>query len=77
MDVLMSDMEAMVHCWLSMMPANFFADDAPAESGIVETAPPGGGSCKVVGYSIEEDTVVPRAALPALIRGVKEMGRPI
>jgi glycolate oxidase len=30
---------------------------------------------KLDGYSIEEDTVVPRAALPALIRGVKELGR--
>jgi len=28
-----------------------------------------------VGYSIEEDTVVPRAELPALIRGVKEIGK--
>ena len=30
---------------------------------------------KLAGYSIEEDTVVPRAELPALIRGVKELGR--
>jgi len=30
---------------------------------------------KIDGYTIEEDTVVPRAALPALIRGVKELGR--
>ena len=30
---------------------------------------------KLDGYSIEEDTVVPRAALPALIKGVKELGR--
>ena len=29
---------------------------------------------KVDGYTIEEDTVVPRAELPALIRGVKELG---
>ena len=27
----------------------------------------------MIGYSIEEDTVVPRAELPALIRGVKEL----
>ena len=26
------------------------------------------------GYTIEEDTVVPRAALPQLIKGVKELG---
>ena len=30
---------------------------------------------KLVGYTIEEDTVVPRAELPALIKGVKELGR--
>ena len=30
---------------------------------------------KMDGYTIEEDTVVPRAELPALIRGVKELGR--
>jgi glycolate oxidase len=30
---------------------------------------------KKEGYTIEEDTVVPRAELPALIRGVKELGR--
>jgi glycolate oxidase len=29
---------------------------------------------KLAGYSIEEDTVVPRAELPALIRGVKKLG---
>jgi glycolate oxidase len=29
---------------------------------------------KLAGYTIEEDTVVPRAELPALIRGVKELG---
>jgi glycolate oxidase len=28
-----------------------------------------------VGYTIEEDTVVPRAELPALIKGVKAMGK--
>jgi glycolate oxidase len=30
---------------------------------------------KLKGYTIEEDTVVPRAELPALIRGVKALGR--
>jgi glycolate oxidase len=30
---------------------------------------------KLQGYTIEEDTVVPRAELPKLIRGVKELGR--
>jgi glycolate oxidase len=30
---------------------------------------------KIAGYTIEEDTVVPRAALPALIRGVKDLGK--
>jgi glycolate oxidase len=30
---------------------------------------------KMAGYTIEEDTVVPRAELPALVKGVKELGR--
>jgi glycolate oxidase len=30
---------------------------------------------KIAGYTIEEDTVVPRAELPNLIRGVKELGK--
>jgi glycolate oxidase len=30
---------------------------------------------KMQGYTIEEDTVVPRAELPALIRGVKALGK--
>ncbi|MEO6682665.1 MAG: FAD-linked oxidase C-terminal domain-containing protein, partial [Ginsengibacter sp.] len=29
---------------------------------------------KIAGYTIEEDTVVPRYQLPALIKGVKELG---
>jgi glycolate oxidase len=28
----------------------------------------------MIGYTIEEDTVVPRAELPALIKGVKDLG---
>lgn len=30
---------------------------------------------KIDGYTIEEDTVVPRAELPALVREVKELGK--
>ena len=30
---------------------------------------------KIAGYTIEEDTVVPRAELPTLISGVKELGK--
>ena len=32
-------------------------------------------AAKIAGYTIEEDTVVPRAELPALIRGVKDLGK--
>jgi glycolate oxidase len=32
-------------------------------------------SIKMSGYTIEEDTVVPRAELPALIKGIKELGK--
>ena len=30
---------------------------------------------KIAGYTIEEDTVVPRAELPALVHGVKKLGK--
>jgi glycolate oxidase len=30
---------------------------------------------KIAGYTIEEDTVVPRAELPVLVHGVKELGK--
>jgi glycolate oxidase len=76
MDVLMSDMEA-IAALLAEYDAGelFFADDAQQKAELWKLRRKVAEAVKLVGYSIEEDTVVPRAALPALIRGVKELGK--
>jgi len=52
-----------------------FADDAVQKAELWKIRRRVAEAVKIDGYTIEEDTVVPRAALPALIRGVKELGR--
>ena len=52
-----------------------FADDAVQKAELWKVRRRVAEAVKAAGYTIEEDTVVPRAALPALIRGVKELGR--
>ncbi|MEP6746831.1 MAG: FAD-linked oxidase C-terminal domain-containing protein [Bacteroidota bacterium] len=76
MDVLMSDMEA-IGTLLTEYGAGelFFADDAQQKAELWKLRRRVAEAVKLVGYTIEEDTVVPRAALPALIRGVRELGR--
>src|SRR5450432_209701 len=76
MDVLMGDMEA-IGALLTEYGAGelFFADDAQQKAELWKLRRRVAEAVKLVGYTIEEDTVVPRAALPALIRGVKELGR--
>lgn len=75
MDVLMREMEA-----ISEMLAQFdigeiyFADDAQQKTELWKLRRRVAEAVKLAGYTIEEDTVVPRAELPALIRGVKELG---
>ena len=75
MDVLMSEMEA-----IGEMLANYeigeiyFADDAQQKTELWKLRRRVAEAVKLAGYTIEEDTVVPRAELPALIRGVKELG---
>jgi len=75
-DVLMQDMEAIAGL-LSEYGAGeiFFADDAQQKNELWKLRRRVAEAVKMVGYTIEEDTVVPRAALPALIKGVKELGR--
>lgn len=53
----------------------YFADDEQQKNTLWRLRRRVAEIVKLKGYSIEEDTVVPRAALPALIRGVKEIGR--
>src|SRR5262245_65396202 len=52
----------------------YFADDAQQKAGLWKLRRRVAEAVKLAGYTIEEDTVVPRAELPALIRGVKELG---
>ena len=53
----------------------FFADDAQQKAELWKLRRRVAEAVKINGYTIEEDTVVPRAELPALIRGVKALGK--
>jgi len=76
MDVLMSEMEA-ISTLLEQFDAGeiFFADDAQQKAELWKLRRRVAEAVKMNGYTIEEDTVVPRAELPKLVRGVKELGR--
>lgn len=75
-DVLMADIEAIAEL-LTQFDAGeiFFADDAQQKNELWKLRRRAAEAVKLNGYTIEEDTVVPRAELPALIRGVKELGK--
>lgn len=75
MDVLMGDMEAIAEL-LTQFEAGeiFFADDAQQKNELWKLRRRVAEAVKISGYTIEEDTVVPRAELPALIKGVKALG---
>src|SRR6187397_31868 len=74
-EILMSEMEA-----ISEMLAQYdtgeiyFADDVQQKNELWKLRRRVADATKLAGYTIEEDAVVPRAELPALIRGVKEIG---
>lgn len=53
----------------------FFAENAQQKEELWKLRRRAAEAVKLAGYSIEEDTVVPRANLPKLIAGVKELGR--
>ena len=53
----------------------FFADNAQQKAELWKLRRRVAEAVKIDGFTIEEDTVVPRAELPALIRGVKELGK--
>ena len=75
-ELLMKDMEA-----IALLLEDFdcgeilFADDAQQKEALWKMRRRTAEAVKIAGYSIEEDTVVPRANLPQLIHGVKELGR--
>jgi glycolate oxidase len=73
-DTLMKEMEAIGEL-LSRYDIGeiYFADDAQQKEELWKLRRRVAEAVKAIGYTIEEDTVVPRAELPALIRGVKEL----
>jgi glycolate oxidase len=76
LDTLMSEMEAIAELLQQFDCGDaFFADDAQQKAELWKLRRRVAEAVKIDGYSIEEDTVVPRAELPALIRGVKALGK--
>ncbi|RYY31224.1 MAG: FAD-binding protein [Chitinophagaceae bacterium] len=75
LDTLMIEMEKIAEL-LTRFDAGeiFFADDAQQKAELWKMRRRVAEAVKITGYTIEEDTVVPRAELPALIRGVKTIG---
>jgi glycolate oxidase len=76
MNVLMNEMEAIAGLLQEYEAGEiFFADDAQQKAELWKLRRRVAETVKYAGYTIEEDTVVPRAELPALIKGVKALGR--
>jgi glycolate oxidase len=75
LDVLMKDMEAIANLLAEFDCGEvYFADDAQQKNELWKLRRRVAEAVKIDGYTIEEDSVVPRANLPALIRGVKALG---
>lgn len=76
LDTLMSEMESIAELLLQFDCGEaFFADDSQQKAELWKLRRRVAEAVKIDGYTIEEDTVVPRAELPALIRGVKALGK--
>lgn len=76
MDVLLQEMEAIGNLLTQYdIGEIYFADDAQQKAELWKLRRRVAEAVKLIGYTIEEDTVVPRAELPALIKGVKDLGR--
>jgi glycolate oxidase len=74
-DTLMAEMEAIAGLLVNFDCGEiYFADDEQQKAALWKLRRRVAEVVKLEGYTIEEDTVVPRAALPALIRGVKKLG---
>lgn len=75
-ETLMNEMEAIANLLTEFDCGEvFFADDAQQKTELWKLRRRAAEAVKIDGYTIEEDTVVPRAELPKLIRGVKELGK--
>ncbi len=76
METLMKEMEEITELLAEYDCGEvFFADDAQQKAELWKLRRRVAEAVKINGYTIEEDTVVPRAELPALIRGVKALGK--
>lgn len=74
-DLLMREMEQIAELLLQFDCGEvFFADDAQQKNELWKLRRRVAEAVKIAGYTIEEDTVVPRGNLPALIKGVKDLG---
>ncbi|RYY61949.1 MAG: FAD-binding protein [Chitinophagaceae bacterium] len=74
-DVLMSEMEQIAELMMVYEGGEvFFADDAQQKAELWKLRRRTAEAVKLAGFTIEEDTVVPRAELPKLVKGVKELG---
>ena len=75
--MLMKDMEAIAGLLGEYGAGDdvLLAEDAAQKAELWKVRRRVAEAVKLRGYTIEEDTVVPRAELPALIRGVKALGK--
>ena len=74
MDVLMKEMEAIAEVLANFEVGElYFADDAQQKNELWKIRRKANEASVAAGYTIEEDTVVPRAELPKLIKGVKAL----
>lgn len=76
LDTLMNEMEAIGNLLVGFDCGEiYFADDEQQKAALWKLRRRVAEVVKLQGYTIEEDTVVPRAELPSLIRGVKKLGK--
>jgi glycolate oxidase len=74
MEVLMKDMEAIAEVLSNFEVGElYFADDAQQKNELWKIRRKASEASVAAGYTIEEDTVVPRAELPRLIKGVRAL----
>ena len=75
-DTLMKDMEGIASLLEQFDCGHiYFADDEQQKAELWKLRKRVAEAVKQDGFTIEEDTVVPRASLPQLIAGVKQIGR--
>jgi len=75
LDTLMVEMETIGELLANYDAGEpFFADDAQQKAELWKLRRRAAEAVKIDGYTVEEDTVVPRAEMPALIRRIKKLG---